>query len=377
MSKLQDMSQNYKLLTKGMSFVRSRLETKLFNVINHWRNGERVRVKLVAIAKDEAAYIPDWIFHHLHFGFDAIDIYVNNTSDNTQEIANKFTVNKQVSFIEGDAFFQQNELAPQIAVYLSAFNRSRRQGYSHVVFLDTDEFWMAKDFLTNIHTVLKVINSDVVAFEWLNKLNDHQPFSPVVESEIVGRRAPQVKVAVNTKLNVTRMNPHNVFSSGTYLLANGCEFIQTCVPYSRINKEELSKPIKEFFILHRMCRSQLEYIAALARGRPIQNSKKKSLFKSNRRGYEHGEGSRHIKLNKEFIAQYYCLREQFMQKFGLKVEILVARKLVKNRCDLVLRTIREAPIDEFETLKKVLENLDLDELINARNIFCNRHGVSF
>jgi hypothetical protein len=44
---------------------------------------------------------------------------------------------------------------------------------------------------------------------------------------------------------------------------------------------------------------------------------------------------------------------------------------------LVLRTIREAPIDEFETLKKVLENLDLDELINARNIFCNRHGVSF
>ena len=126
-----------------------------------------------------------------------------------------------------------------------------------------------------------------------------------------------------------------------------------------------------------MCRSQLEYIAALARGRPIQNSKKKSLFKSNRRGYEHGEGSTHIKLNKEFIAQYYCLREQFMQKFGLKVEILVARKLVKNRCDLVLRTIREAPIDEFETLKKVLENLDLDELINARNIFCNRHGVSF
>ena len=110
MSKLQDMSQNYKLLTKGMSFVRSRLETKLFNVINHWRNGERVRVKLVAIAKDEAAYIPDWIFHHLHFGFDAIDIYVNNTSDNTQEIANKFTVNKQVSFIEGDAFFHGSSM---------------------------------------------------------------------------------------------------------------------------------------------------------------------------------------------------------------------------------------------------------------------------
>ena len=245
------------------------------------------------------------------------------------------------------------------------------------MFLDIDEFWMGKDFSTDIHSVLKFVNSDVVAFEWLNKLNDHQPFSPVVESEIVGRRAPQVKVAVSTKLNVNRMNPHNVLSAGTYSLANGSAFRQTCINYSRIDKEELAKPIKDFFILHRMCRSQLEYIAALARGRPIQNSKKDSLFKSNRRGYEHGKGSTHINLNKEFIEQYYCSREQFIQNFGLKEEIFVAKKLVKKRCDLVLRTIGEAPIDEFETLKKVLKNLDLDELINAKNIFCKRHGVSF
>jgi hypothetical protein len=66
-----------------------------------------------------------------------------------------------------------------------------------------------------------------------------------------------------------------------------------------------------------------------------------------------------------------------MQKFGLKEVIIVAKKLVKNRCDLVLRAIGEAPVDEFETLKKVLENLDLDELSNAKNIFCKRHGVSF
>ena len=41
------------------------------------------KVKVVAIAKDEGAYIAEWIFHHLYFGFDAIDIYVNRTTDNT------------------------------------------------------------------------------------------------------------------------------------------------------------------------------------------------------------------------------------------------------------------------------------------------------
>ena len=37
------------------------------------------RVKLCAIAKNEGAYIADWVFHHLHFGFDAIEIWVNGT----------------------------------------------------------------------------------------------------------------------------------------------------------------------------------------------------------------------------------------------------------------------------------------------------------
>ena len=61
------------------------------------------KVKLVAIAKDEGAYLVDWIFHHLYFGFYAIDIYVNRTSDNTFEIADKLKSLEQVRFLDGDA----------------------------------------------------------------------------------------------------------------------------------------------------------------------------------------------------------------------------------------------------------------------------------
>ena len=56
---------------------------KLFSVIS---------LKLVAIAKDEAPYLPIWIFHHLHIGITSIDIYLNNIEDNSYEIVQKIEV---------------------------------------------------------------------------------------------------------------------------------------------------------------------------------------------------------------------------------------------------------------------------------------------
>ena len=41
----------------------------------------------VCIAKDEAAYLHEWIFHHLHFGFDRIYVYLNRITDDSISIA--------------------------------------------------------------------------------------------------------------------------------------------------------------------------------------------------------------------------------------------------------------------------------------------------
>ena len=41
------------------------------------------KIKLVAIAKNEAAYLAEWIFHHLYLGVDEIEIHFNRCSDNT------------------------------------------------------------------------------------------------------------------------------------------------------------------------------------------------------------------------------------------------------------------------------------------------------
>eukprot|EP01093_Parvamoeba_rugata_P014593 TRINITY_DN4773_c0_g2_i1.p2 TRINITY_DN4773_c0_g2~~TRINITY_DN4773_c0_g2_i1.p2 ORF type:complete len:142 (-),score=8.74 TRINITY_DN4773_c0_g2_i1:552-977(-) len=117
----------------------------VFGIVNKFRFNRDYRVKLVAIAKDEAAYLPDWIFHHLRMGFDSIDIYINNTSDNTEVISNKLKELKDVRFIDGDRYFEQTSLAPQILIYQKALRKCRWEGYTHIVFLDIDEFWVSLD----------------------------------------------------------------------------------------------------------------------------------------------------------------------------------------------------------------------------------------
>lgn len=48
-----------------------------------------IKVKIFAIAKDEGAYIPQWVFHHFYFGFDEIEIWLNNIEDNSVEVCEK------------------------------------------------------------------------------------------------------------------------------------------------------------------------------------------------------------------------------------------------------------------------------------------------
>lgn len=85
-----------------------------------------MKIKLIAIAKDEAAYLPDWIFHHLYFGFDSIDIYVNNTTDNTNDLKLFLEKEHRVSFIDGDSFFDPSVAKPQESVYKHALDLAKK-----------------------------------------------------------------------------------------------------------------------------------------------------------------------------------------------------------------------------------------------------------
>lgn len=42
---------------------------------------EPIVTKIIAVAKDEGAYLAEWIFYHLYKGFDEIEVLINRTTD--------------------------------------------------------------------------------------------------------------------------------------------------------------------------------------------------------------------------------------------------------------------------------------------------------
>ncbi|MDO6560392.1 glycosyltransferase family 2 protein [Paraglaciecola chathamensis] len=332
------------------------------------------RVKLVAIAKNEGAYLTEWIHHHLYFKFDSIDVYINNTEDDTNLLISKLAKLKNVKFLDGDKYFHLGVDAPQIAIYKKAFLEARRRLYSHVVFLDVDEFWSSSDFHSSIKDSLSEIDADIVAYEWVNKLEDDQLFSLPFQVSMKGKRALQIKVAVSTNVFIRDMNPHNVTSGDySYVLANGQTFDRTCSNHSKVDKSELSLPLKKYYILHRINRSQEEYIASLSRGRPLSLKKVTSCFKSNRSGFGVGLTNVDITIAPNKLSDYKNSLEEFISEYGLDTVINSCQRFIIDTFVNTLENIRHADEKEKYVLEKVLRGIDRKEVLDSYKVFKEGH----
>tara|TARA_Y100000588_G_scaffold394892_1_gene518117 strand:- start:2478 stop:3671 length:1194 start_codon:yes stop_codon:yes gene_type:complete len=326
------------------------------------------RVKLVAIAKDEAAYLPDWIFHHLHFGFDSIDVYVNNTTDNTWELAKLLEHEHRVSFIDADCFFQTDVRRPQEEAYQDAYLRYVDSEFTHLMFLDIDEFWTPKNFEDSIHDCLRHINSDVISFEWVLRQSESISFSEPFETKVDANKSLHVKSIFSLESYVENINVHNVYApSSTFKLADGSVFTFQGRNNAEIPKSKGSAELKDYFILHRMFRSQMEYVSLLGRGRPSNEHSLKSRFKNNRAGYCVFNNNVTFIPNKSALSNYMCLRQAFYNDHVPQHYIDDAQQFVKNRFHQVNRMIKKSPSYEVQALDKVLKNVTLEETVSALN----------
>ena len=120
---------------------------------------KEISIKLVAIAKNEASYIAPWVFHHLRFGIDLIEIYINNTDDNSLRICKRIKkVEPRFNFIKADNLFRKS-LKKKRSFQIMAYNRSLRNAkkseavLTHILILDLDEYLMQRN--------LQVINKRI------------------------------------------------------------------------------------------------------------------------------------------------------------------------------------------------------------------------
>lgn len=326
------------------------------------------KVKIVAIAKDEAAYLPEWIYHHLYFGFDSIDIYVNNTSDNTATLKKQFFEKLPVNFLDGDVFFNSNNLHPQQDAYQHGLNQARKDGFSHVLFLDIDEFWTPSNFSSDIKTCIENINADVISFEWVNKIESEE-FSPAFSQRMAGEHHRLVKSLFSTAIDIQKLDIHNIKSeNATYALADGkaVNFNDKKQKLSSISKE-----IKEFFILHRMFRSQLEYVSLLGRGRPT-SSRLATNFKNNRNGFCVVDYDiKEIELPQLALEKYNESKIAFFKKYICQNTLKDSIDFVKERFNQVNSMIVNASIRDLSTISKILTDVDNPLVVKSFAAYLN------
>lgn len=313
-----------------------------------------MKIRLAAIAKDEGAYLPEWIYWHLNLGFDDIFLYINNTNDNSEFILKKISKNFPVtvkvlgendeygfedSIIE-KSFLKKNPL--QSKLYSDIYFQSQNEGYSHVMFLDIDEF-LVIDY-SNIKLLIENNNEDIIFFNWFNCSGEKKCFSKL-KSPVMGEKSIFTKFLIKTNLtDIKFLSTHNVscLHSSKYLYGrdnignnNGIHLDNT----GWSNKA---------FILHRHLRSKFEYISLLMRGDTWNNSI--VGFKNNRGGWS--KYGIHMIFIPNFEGKSY--REgfnDFLYKNNIKMDFRLAQYYILKRAN---RTIYKV-----EQIKKLNNELDM------------------
>jgi len=173
-----------------------------------------MNVKSIAIAKNESAYLPEWEHHHFYFGFDAIHIIYNQCTDNTVDILNEHSMaDDLLSYNSGDELIEmcrQKNLNFQREAYKEARFASNDQ-FSHIMFLDLEEFWMPVYFSHSINPYIRNAGHfDSISLDWHTDLPDlTKKFNGAIERSLNLQKSRNLKSISSTCKISVNVGIHN------------------------------------------------------------------------------------------------------------------------------------------------------------------------
>lgn len=315
------------------------------------------KVKIAAIAKDEARYITEWVYHHTYFGFDSFDIYVNNTSDGTLDILSALAERIDINIIVADDLYRHDPASFQTRAYNQSLANARESGFSYVAFLDIDEFWTPQDFTTPVQQFLRRGEAfDVVLFNWAIHRGESEfsrCFSNVNQFISDHHVKPVAKVSSQARAGI-----HNVYGPD---LAYGTSELESAqfIDDSKAKVKIEHQHIPDAFVVHRLYRSQIEYVSMLGRGRP-----RGDRFKSNRTGYyiNNNNGYEFV-IDTAQLENYYHGLDQLIHQCQLTGLIDNAEQFVVQRYHNLVELIRDGvTFSEAKVLLGALKNITLPEV---------------
>jgi hypothetical protein len=323
------------------------------------KNTKKLKVKLVAIARNEAAYIPEWVFHHLYFGFDEIEILVNRTSDSSNQILallNKENGKVKYQYCDWIDWCPDNvPNAMQFVAYAQAVHKEQMaMQFDYIMFLDIDEFWTPQNMKSPIQQFIsRHSNPSSVSFGWINEHGSNHEFSSIKKST-TGQLSPLVKTVFSLQSKVSKISLHlPEMEGGNNVLADGISFVPDIKNRECLHADLVM--LRDAMIVHRMFRSPKEYLSLLLKGRPSDSYS----IKLNRGGYNLASGA-HVTFNvdQENFKKYDQEKARFLSKTILSEAIDGAKYEVLGRVDKFVDSVCELPIDKSIQLLTVLKGCD-------------------
>ena len=327
------------------------------------KHPQRRRIKIGAIAKDEAPYLIDWVFHHFYFGFDEIEIRVNNTTDNTLEVLqalHEVYGDKLQYRVDDDTYAkcQKRGKSFQKTAYQHMLNRARGD-FSHLLFIDIDEYWTPADLCTGIHGFVTSFGrpDDVgaIAFRWFYDAPDAETraFDALYQPQVALYRDAHVKTLYSLMHRPHRVTCHSGhLRSGHHFLASGARFDDTSSDLqttyrSRVSAAQMAvfgDNVDRAFLIHRAHRSETEYLASLLRNRPYRGRTHEDIpLKANRTGFvQTAENIVTFTPPADALADYQQARAQLLARLPAGL-LTKAKQSAMERAARLMQMLAEDP----------------------------------
>ncbi len=156
---------------------------------------------LIAICKNEAEYLPEWIEYHLMLGIEHFYLYNNNSNDNYNEVLDGYIKKGILTLIEWP------EIPGQLSAYLH-WNNNFRDESNWATFIDIDEF-ICPRYKSNLKDwIAEYSRYPVVVMYWQffcssGKIN-HESDKPVIEQYFTCFEKPLNigKIIFNTRFDL-------------------------------------------------------------------------------------------------------------------------------------------------------------------------------
>lgn len=326
------------------------------------------KVAIVAIAKDEAAYLSDWIHHHLYFGFHSLYIGLNRVTDSSSKVLDNISDKyKNVHCFSMDWIDKGCDLDknPQMQSLSYSYLTQKIQEVddnicTHILYIDIDEFWFPSDFTTKVCDYVKSIPKfDAISFNWLEQSGDSEMFSNPF-SNLGYLPSKHVKSLIDITLcrNISNYMCHfpkitDPSSPVIHLNANGNKFERG--KHNGIAKEK-GDTSQLAYILHRLYRSEKEYLALLRRERPGVELP----IKNNRAGFI-TTTSEYLNIELDKLNVYWLSLYDFNKVCGLASVLEEAKEKLLVKAESILDIDPVILINNADVYSRVLKGTYMHE----------------